>query len=116
MGDERVLFSAEKIGRTWNGKISIPVVGINLEERTLLVGTCIWGSESADVAPLEQLVAAIPPVSSLLPGNWRIQLLGFSRSGWTPAAHDWAHTHQTKSGLWQTVGCHLFNLNDIVES
>lgn len=111
--NELGLFSAETIGRTWNGTTMIPVVGINLTERTLLVGTCIWGTESADIVPLQQLVADIPKISPHLPTHWRVQLLGFSRSGWTPAAHDWANEHSAKGQLWQSVGCHLFDLNDV---
>lgn len=52
-------------------------VGIHLAERTLLVGACIWGTESADVAPLEQLAADIPKISPLLPSHWRVQCLAF---------------------------------------
>lgn len=110
-----MLIRLEDVGGAWTNKYSVEVAGINRMEKRLVLGTCCWQDAPADGPVLRHLIAE---TSYFVPkfGEWTVDFIGFSASGWTTEARALAHTvKQTReSGTnWQTVDFHLLDLENV---
>jgi AAA+ ATPase superfamily predicted ATPase len=106
-------FLPDQVGSTWDRNAQIDVVGINWMEHTLYLGECKWLKVPADADVLQKLVAEKAPRFVPAEGDWRVFLLGFSRSGWTEAAAHFARQarHQAPAGgNWHIAGARLIDL------
>lgn len=91
MGQKRQLpFQVQHVGSHWSREVQVDVVGINWQEKAILLGECKWGK---DIVPRETVVDLIeskaPHVLRTLPDEgkkWSVHYALFSRGGLTPAA------------------------------
>ncbi|MCC7163895.1 MAG: ATP-binding protein [Anaerolineae bacterium] len=95
---KQLSFSVQHIGSHWSREAQVDVVGINWQEKEILLGECRWGK---DVVSRETVVELIetktPRVLRALPDagkSWTVHFGFFSRGGLTPAALAVAHEHQ----------------------
>jgi len=106
-------FLPDQVGSTWNREAQIDVAGINWMEHTLFLGECKWLKAKVDADVLHKLVTEKAPQFIPAEGKWRVFFLGFSRSGWTEAAVQFARQagRQAHTGVnWQVVGAQLIDL------
>ena len=108
-------FTIREVGGAWAGTTSIDVVGINEEACQLVLGTCLWRDQPADVGDMQALVgktAAVIPTK----GKWSVAYVGFSSSGWTESAQSYARG-VTRSDVygqnWKPVWSKLLDLATI---
>lgn len=113
-------FSIREVGGAWTGSMTVDLVGLNREERQIILGTCLWREDPADVGDLQELVAK---TSSIIPakGKWSVAFLGFASNGWTESAKSYANglSHSGATGEnWKPVWSRLLDLetvdNDLV--
>lgn len=91
-------FQVQYVGSHWSGEVQVDVVGINWQEKAILLGECKWGK---DLVPREIVVNLIdtktPHVLRMLPDEgkkWSVHYAFFSRGGLTSAAVALAQEHQ----------------------
>lgn len=83
-------FQVQHFGSHWSREVQVDVVGINWQEKAILLGECKWGK---NLVPRETVVDLIeaksPHVLRTLPDSgkkWSVHYAFFSRGGLTPAA------------------------------
>jgi AAA+ ATPase superfamily predicted ATPase len=105
----------EQVGGAWARNYECDVVGISKEENSLVLGTCLWNSEPADLSVIQDLVMTTP---ALVPqgGQWSVYYLGFASGGWTEEASSYASSLMS-SGVsgknWLHVGARLLDLDKL---
>jgi AAA+ ATPase superfamily predicted ATPase len=89
-------FLPDQVGSAWTRTAQVDVVGVNHMEKTLVLGECKWGRRACDQDVLEKLAGQ---AAEFVPqdGHWRVLNLGFSRSGWTDAARQFARDFATQA-------------------
>jgi len=111
-------FTPDEVGSAWNRSVQIDVAGINTMEKTLVLGECKWTLEAADRKVMANLVEE--KIARIIPklGQWRVYLLGFSRSGWTSGALAYQAEIQhtpVRGENWVTAGMRLLDLAQVDE-
>ncbi len=111
-------FTPDEVGSAWNRSVQIDVAGINTMEKTLVLGECKWTLEAADRKVMANLVEE--KIARIIPklGQWRVYLLGFSRSGWTSGALAYQAEIQdlpARGENWITAGMRLLDLAQVDE-
>ena len=112
----RLPFLPDQVGSTWNRNAQVDVAGINWMEHTLYLGECKWLKGPAEVDILHKLVKEKAPQFVPADGQWRVYLLGFSRSGWSAAAQQFARKSagsQPPDSNWQVTGTRLVDLKQL---
>jgi len=105
----------EHVGGAWTGSYDYDVAGISEEQRTLILGVCMWDSTPADLNTLKDLVLktkAIVPKD----GRWSVHYLGFASNGWTKEATTYAKglaRKETAGKNWRAVGAELLDLGKV---
>lgn len=106
----------DQVGSAWTKTAQVDVVGINSMEKTLVLGECKWGSKQTGRQVLQALAdktADIVPKN----GRWHVHYLGFSRHGWSDAAHALAQTSEyqnpPRKANWTVSGTTLVDLSQI---
>lgn len=91
-------FHVQHVGSHWSREVQVDVVGINWQEKAILLGECRWGK---DVVPLETIADLIqtktPHLLRALPDagkKWAVHYAFFSRSRLTPSGITLAREHQ----------------------
>ena len=111
----KLSFPPDQVGSVWTKTAQVDVVGINSMEKTLILGECKWQAQTTGRKVLTDLVAK---TSEIVPnnGSWRVFYLGFSREGWTSAAHAFAeelNTTEQQNKNWSVAGMELLDLEQI---
>ena len=108
----------DQVGSVWDKSGNVDVVGINMMENTLVLGTCKWTSEPEKSDTLEELVKKYTLIA--VPDNpqkkWQVYFLGFSRSGWNSNAEKYARSvisEKISGANWSTAGFKLISLKDL---
>jgi AAA+ ATPase superfamily predicted ATPase len=108
-------FLADQVGSAWTRDVQVDVVAISQRSKTIVLGECKWHTRAAGRPVLQDLVAK---TSAIVPdqGQWRVLYLGFSRAGWTDAAHAFAARSwdgEKGQGNWSVEGMQLLDLEQI---
>lgn len=102
------------VGSEWKRSLVVDVVGINEQEKKVVLGDCYWRPEATGPAVIEELVQKTGP---LLPkkGKWSVYYLGFSANGWTKKAQEKAEKiiHNKNGKKWQPLGIRLLDLEEV---
>lgn len=110
-------FKVEKIGSEWKGSDNyIDVYGIDEKAKTLMLGHCYWGEETADPQQMLDWLINSDTVSMLPKGKWSVCFIGFAANGWThkeTAALSKAANNLTRK--WTVTGVHLLDLTEVDE-
>ncbi|MEM7117161.1 MAG: ATP-binding protein [Chloroflexota bacterium] len=103
--------SVKKVGGDWKRHQAIDVVGLDTDQKHVVLGTCIWDGKAIDSEPLTQLVKQ---TSSVVPkgDDWHVYYIGFSAHGWTEQARETAR-QISKSPDWHVAGMRLLNLDEV---
>jgi hypothetical protein len=110
-----LLLSPDQVGSAWTKNAQIDVVGINTMEKTLILGECKWRAQASGRRVLSELVAKTPEIVPSQ-GEWQVHYLGFSRAGWTKAAHAYADniSEAAEGGEnWKVIGMTLLDLERV---
>lgn len=76
------------IGSHWSQRSEIDIVGVNWEDRTILVGGCDWGQNQTSPFIVQRLQSRAK-ASRVVPGrDWRVLYVLFSRAGFDQPAHE----------------------------
>ena len=110
--------SIDEVGSEWKRTYAFDVVGVNFDERSLVVGNCLWSSQAADLEFVQEMVRR---TSSIIPDDeeWFVYFVGFSSNGWTTEASAQAIevVKNARAGRgrkrWQSKGIELVDLNKI---
>lgn len=82
------------IGSHWSRKVQVDVVGVNWDDRDILLGECKWGDEPIGRAVLRELTEQkTPKVLADLPyspHDWKVHYAFFARAGFSSAAKAYA--------------------------
>ena len=114
-GQKELPFLPDQVGSIWNRLAQVDVAGINIMEKTMILGECKWGRHPIDLDVLSGLVEKTVKV---LPaeGKWSVYYLGFARQGWTASAVEYA-SRIAAGGVggenWHAVGMRLLDLNQV---
>jgi uncharacterized protein len=108
-------FSVANVGGSWSGNVSVDVAGINRDTSQIILGTCLWQDEPADLGVLQELVAK---TSTVVPenGRWSVSYVGFCAGGWTSSALSYAKSLAAggASGQnWKPVWSKLLDLEEV---
>lgn len=108
-------FLADQVGSAWTRDVQIDVVAISQKAKTIVLGECKWHSRAVGHNVLQALVAK---TSAAVPdhGQWQVLYLGFSRAGWTDAAHSFAADlplGKIKRSNWSVAGMQLLDLQQV---
>ena len=109
-------FSAYRVGSIWNKNSQVDVAGINTREKTLILGECKWWNRPAGRNVLTELVQVKTPKVVPGDGHWKVYFLGFSRTGWTDAAHQYANSvaeEDIAGDNWHSTGMRLIDLDEL---
>jgi AAA+ ATPase superfamily predicted ATPase len=108
--------SIEEVGSSWSRSYTYDVVGINKQERSLVLGVCSWQSTPIDSSSLRSLVERTTTVLPDSDGEWSVYFLGFAKDGWTEDAHDFAKDLNKTAVVgesWRSVGIRLLDLDQV---
>jgi AAA+ ATPase superfamily predicted ATPase len=109
----------EEVGSEWKRSFTIDVVGISEQDRSLVLGCCLWNETPADPAPLQELVRRTSAIIPKGEEDWQVYFLGFASGGWSDTAVSEANTiiGDDKTGRsrrkWQAAGIRLLNLAEV---
>ena len=82
------------IGSHWSRKVQVDVVGVDWENKQILLGECKWGDEPIGRTVLRELTEQkTPKVQTDLPHaphDWTVYHAFFARAGFSPAAQTYA--------------------------
>ncbi len=115
-GANRLPFLPDQVGSAWTNQAQMDVVGINLMEKTILLGECKWDRHLIGREVLEGLVGK---TGEIVPkeGKWTVYYMGFARMGWTEEAREYAPSFKRESTSqgknWKWAGMELLDLNQI---
>lgn len=83
-GHDALPLTVDDAGGAWARTDTVSVVGIDREQRHLVLGTGLWQAEPAE---LSELIDLISKTDSIVPAEtrekWRVFYVGFASSGWT---------------------------------
>jgi hypothetical protein len=85
-------------------------------EKTLILGECKWTLSSNGRKVMTELVDEKTPQIIPARGNWKVSFLGFSRSGWTPAAFEYQkeiNRQPVQGKNWVSTGMRLVTLKEL---
>lgn len=113
---EELPYLPDQVGSTWNSKAQVDVVGYNSMEKTLILGECKWTRNQTKANVLKELIEK--KTNKVIPekGSWEVFFTGFSRSGWSSSALDYATqiTEEPPSGAnWSAKGIRLVDLTQL---
>ncbi len=106
----------EEVGSEWKRSYTVDIVGVSFTDRTLVLGSCHWGDEVLDLAPIDELLRR---TSAVIPDkeSWSVFYVGFSATGWNEQAHAEAtalvDNYRPGRAKWQAVGVRLLSLEDV---
>jgi len=106
----------EEVGSDWKRSFTIDVVGISEEERSLVLGCCLWNEEPAG---LESMIELVKRTSAIIPKgeeDWQVYFVGFAAGGWTETAVAAASSvivEDKTRRKWQAMGVRLVDLAQI---
>jgi hypothetical protein len=116
----------DDVQSAWAKGVNIDVVGVNTMRRHLILGECKWTRGPMDLNTLKGLVdkanLAVPNESdeqlkaskgSSEEEDWQVYFLGFSKSGFTHAAEEFARqiaNARPAGSRWIIAGCLLVDL------
>ena len=112
---DRLPFLPDQVGGAWTRQAQVDVAGINLREKTLVLGECKWSPHPMGRSALQELVEKTPEI---VPGEgqWRVHYLGFARGGWTREAQQLA-AQLAEAGLagsnWRMIGMKVLDLEQV---
>jgi uncharacterized protein len=102
----------DEVQSAWSKDVNIDVVGLNRMQRHLILGECKWTQGPMEVSVIKGLVEksrlAMPDE-----GDWQVYFLGFSKSGFTRAAEEYARDlarTQPPGARGKIAGCGLVDL------
>jgi len=107
--------SLDRGGAAWTNKFFIDVVGISQRARRLVLGTCHWASAPIGVEALRALIKNADDITPKR-GEWTVDFIGFSLSGWSDGAKELAAAIATDGESrknWRSHSCRLLNLEDV---
>ncbi len=91
-------FHIQHVGSHWSREVQVDVVGINWQDKAILLGECKWGKDVVSRETVVELIQSkTPRVLRTLPdaGNkWSVHYAFFSRGGLTSAAARLAQEYQ----------------------
>jgi AAA+ ATPase superfamily predicted ATPase len=91
-------FEVQRVGSHWGRGVQIDVVGVNWQERKVIVGECKWGTDAVSQQIARDLIEVkAPKLLQALPEQgrgWRVHYALFSRAGFTPGARSLARQHR----------------------
>ncbi len=108
-------FLADQVGSAWTRDVQIDVVAISQKAKTIVLGECKWHNRAVGRNVLQNLVAK---TGAVVPehGRWQVLYLGFSRAGWTDAAHVFAADlplGKIERSNWSVAGMQLLDLEQV---
>lgn len=108
--------SVTEVGSAWKRTHDFDVVGIDVDERHLVVGSAQVNEAPAS---LERFGPMLERLSAILPkkGNWKLYLVGFATGGWQAGAAESAarmvEALKQKSKNYHPVGVQLVDLAQV---
>lgn len=115
--NDELPLAVEHVGSEWKSDFTIDVVGINSEQKSLVLGDCYWRNRPVGVKAVRDLVRK---TSTILPDHdgWTVYYTLFSAAGWTAEAEaqsealiKQAVTRARKN--WTTAGIRLIDLETV---
>jgi len=107
----------EHVGSEWKSDFTIDVVGIDTEQKTLVIGDCYWRDQPAGADCVLNLARK---TSTMLPDHdgWSVYYIVFSAFGWTPQAEAQADALIKKAANrarknWDIAGVRLVDLKTL---
>ena len=110
---------ADEVGEAWKQKeVQIDVYGPNPMNNSLVLGECKWTNKPIGQGALVKLIEN--QADKIVPKNrnWEVFFIGFSRSGWTQTARDYAKEVGKKGyggKKWNLIGTRLLSLDEVDE-
>lgn len=86
---KELTFVPERIGSYWDKQVQIDVMAVNSRDQIILAGECKWTNKemtAEDISSLEQRIKSVQRQY-----DYTIQLIFFSRSGFSTSAKELAH-------------------------
>jgi len=107
------------VGGEWKRKFEVDVVGIDEENRSIVMGCAHWRSDG--LTGLDAIRELVQLTGSVIPRNeaWRIFYLGFSANGWSTAVQKEAETviqvdrNNRSRNRWEVIGIRLLDLAEV---
>lgn len=105
----------EEVGGAWTRTQTFGVVGINRQERILVLGGCHWKDEPLGTQVIHDLVSR---TTAILPDEevWQVYYLIFASNGWLPevlnSSEHMAH-HLSVGKRWVVIGLQLLDLEKV---
>jgi AAA+ ATPase superfamily predicted ATPase len=115
--NDELPLAVEYVGSEWKSDFTIDVVGIDSEQKSLVLGDCYWRNRPVGVKAVRDLVRK---TSTILPDHdgWTVYYTLFSAAGWTAEAEaqsealiKQATTRARKN--WTTAGIRLIDLETV---
>lgn len=111
----KIPLSVENVGSSWTGRAQVDVAGIDAPNKNIYLGECKWTTRPVSPSVLKALVQK---TSEMVPksNHWQVFYLGFSRSGWTAGARDYAASirqQERAKGNWDIAGMRLLDLEEV---
>jgi AAA+ ATPase superfamily predicted ATPase len=115
--NDELPLAVEYVGSEWKSDFTIDVVGIDSEQKSLVLGDCYWRNRPVGVKAVRDLVRK---TSTILPDHdgWTVYYTLFSAAGWTAEAEaqsealiKQAVTRARKN--WTTAGIRLIDLETV---
>ena len=113
---DEIPLTLQQVGAAWYRNDFIEVVGINEEERTLVIGACLWENETRIIGRMEALVGQVDAILPSDASDWRVFLMCFSSSGWRPEVEtrvNWIAETAKRTSQWKIIGHRLVDLETI---
>lgn len=90
-------FSVEQVGSHWDKQVQVDAVAISWRAQSILLGEAKWQANVVGLDVVRELVEEKQPkVLASLPDNgedWKVHLICFARTGFTPTAQHFATEH-----------------------
>ena len=111
--------SIEAVGSEWTRTSTIDVVGIDESNRSIVVGSCYWQTESLDFGLIQEMVKRSQVILSADRSDYSVYYLGFSAVGWSDEVKGQAEKYVATLGSgrvktsWHPSGIRLLSLDEI---
>jgi hypothetical protein len=106
----------EEVGSDWKRSFTIDVVGISEEDRSLVLGCCLWNDAPVDLTPMVELVKRASAIIPKGEEDWQVYFVGFAAGGWTETAVSEADSvivDDKTRRKWHATGVRLVDLAQI---
>ena len=107
----------ENVGSEWKRNFTVDVVGLDKNEKSIILGDSFWREEPVGLESIQDLIRK---TGSALPDNedWKVYYIVFSASGWTTEAEAKAQslidsTANRRRRGWCPVGIRLVDLETL---